>query len=77
MAGVGFSSEDKVQEGREGRPRPDFERSAEVYGLHRPKQSSQEKVYRLLSRLNLDRTQAAIILVRILFSSSPWQENYK
>lgn len=62
MAGVVFISEDKVQEGREGRPKPDFERSAEVNGLHKLKQSSQEKVYRFLSRLNLDRTQAAIIL---------------
>jgi queuosine precursor transporter len=62
MAEVGFRSEDKSQEGCERRTRPDFERPAKESGKKKPKQSSQEKVQSLLSRLNLDRTQAAIIL---------------
>jgi len=62
MAGVEFSSEDKAQECRERKTGQDFERSAKEIGLIRPKQNSQEKVHRLMSRLNLDRTQAAIIL---------------
>jgi queuosine precursor transporter len=62
MAWIGPSSEDKAKEGRERRPKPDFERPADENGLLRPKQSSQERVHGLMSRLNLDRTQAAIIL---------------
>jgi hypothetical protein len=62
MAEVRFNSEDKAQEGHKRRPRPDFQGPAEDSGLLRPKQSGQEKVHRLFFRLNLDRTQAAIIL---------------
>lgn len=62
MAGERLISEDKAHEDRERMSRPDFERPAEEIELHRPKQNAQERVHRLLSRLNLDRTQAAIIL---------------
>jgi hypothetical protein len=73
MVGERLSSREKGQKGREEVLRPGFEILGEE-GEHRysdsvrnrdsigNRDSSQDRVHRLLSRLNLDRTQAAIIL---------------